>query len=302
MTVFLREADIERLLSAADAVEVVDACLRRRGEGHARELPATSLALDGGRLGVTAAVELETGPAGAAVTARFRQGGRSLVTVFASDRPELLAVVESELLTRLRAAATCVLAARALARSSARSLGVIGCGALAEAAAGALRAACPEIERAVVYCRDETRRAALARRLAAEVAEYGRDAAEQEVVVTATSSRDPVLRGEWLSHGALVCCAGATALEDRELDNRALERASFVCCDSTAQARASAGDLVEPVERGVLDWLEVHELAAVVSGEVLGRQRDDDIVVVKIAGLPEADVRLAALAAERAAR
>jgi ornithine cyclodeaminase/alanine dehydrogenase-like protein (mu-crystallin family) len=268
MTVYLREADVDSLLSLEDAVEAVEACLHRRAASRVRSLPRAALDVDGGRLAVASAVDLEAGLAGAAVTTRFRQGGRSVLALFAADRPELLAVVEAERLTRLRAAATCALAARALARPAAQSLGVIGCGTLAAAIVEALRAAFSRIERTVVYCRDDKQRAAFARLLAAEPAEYGREAAEQDIVVAATSSRDPVLRGEWLRLGALVCCAGATAVEERELDNRVLERAAFVCCDSVEQARASAGDLVEPVDRGVLDWLEVYELTAVVSGEV----------------------------------
>ena len=51
-----------------------------------------------------------------------------------------------------------------------------------------------------------------------------------------TTSRDPVLRGEWLEPGALVCAVGQTTAA-LELDNAVLERASFVCCDSIAQAK-----------------------------------------------------------------
>ena len=51
-----------------------------------------------------------------------------------------------------------------------------------------------------------------------------------------------------------------------------LERATFVCCDSIEQARLESGDLIEPIETGVLDWLEVHELQEVVAGEVAGRE------------------------------
>ena len=109
-----------------------------------------------------------------------------------------------------------------------------------------------------------------------------------------------MLRGEWLQPGALVCAAGANRIEARELDNAVLERASFVCCDSLEQARIEAGDLVEPVERGVLDWLEVHELAEVVAGETAGRQADDDIVVFKSLGIAAEDVAVAALVHERA--
>jgi ornithine cyclodeaminase/alanine dehydrogenase-like protein (mu-crystallin family) len=115
-----------------------------------------------------------------------------------------------------------------------------------------------------------------------------------------TSSRDPVLRGEWLQPGALVVAAGANVVSRRELDNTVLERASFVCCDLIEDARLESGDLVEPVEAGVLDWLEVHELHEVVSGELTGRQSQDDIVVFKSNGLASWDVAIGAAALAQA--
>jgi ornithine cyclodeaminase/alanine dehydrogenase-like protein (mu-crystallin family) len=110
-------------------------------------------------------------------------------------------------------------------------------------------------------------------------------------------TREP---GEWLRPGAVVCAAGANRREARELDNEVLARASFVCCDSREQARIEAGDLVEPVERGVLDWLEVHELAEVVSGDVAGRQSDDDVVIFKSVGIAAEDLAVAKLVYDRA--
>ena len=91
--------------------------------------------------------------------------------------------------------------------------------------------------------------------------------------MTVTTSHDPVLRGEWLQPGALVCAVGANDPRARELDNVVLERAAFVCCDSLEEARLESGDLIEPVEHGVLDWLEVHELQEVVAGELPGGRR-----------------------------
>jgi alanine dehydrogenase len=79
-----------------------------------------------------------------------------------------------------------------------------------------------------------------------------------------------------------------------------LERASFVCCDSRDQAKLESGDLIEPVESGVLDWLEVYELQDVVTGEVRGRDSDDDIVVFKSNGLAAWDVAAAVVVVERA--
>ena len=86
----------------------------------------------------------------------------------------------------------------------------------------------------------------------------------------------------------------------RELDNVVLERAAFVCCDALDGAKQESGDLIEPVEHGVLDWLEVHELQEVVAGEVTGRQSDEDVVVFKSNGLAAWDVAVAAVAVARA--
>ena len=86
----------------------------------------------------------------------------------------------------------------------------------------------------------------------------------------------------------------------RELDNVVLERATFVCTDSREQARLEAGDLIEPVERGVLDWLEVHELHEVVAGGLSGRAADGDIVLFKSNGLPAWDLAAAARVVELA--
>jgi ornithine cyclodeaminase/alanine dehydrogenase-like protein (mu-crystallin family) len=93
---------------------------------------------------------------------------------------------------------------------------------------------------------------------------------------------------------------GANRIQSRELDNAVVERAAFVCCDSKEQAKIEAGDLVEPVERGVLDWLEVHELSEVVGGEVQGRAQDDDIVLFKSLGIAAEDLAVGALVLERA--
>ena len=57
--------------------------------------------------------------------------------------------------------------------------------------------------------------------------------------MTVTTSKDPVLRGEWLNEGVLVCAVGANDLSRRELDNVVLERATFVCCDSREQSTSS---------------------------------------------------------------
>lgn len=297
---YLREADVEELLSPADAVEAVEGCFRRIAGGAVDNRPRFRLGLEGGIMNVMAAADRELGVAGLKAYAAFREGARFVVPLFAADRPELLALVEADRLGQLRTGAASGVAARLLAKSGARTLGVIGSGWQAESQVACIRAAVPSVERVVAYARNAERLADFCRRVGAEPGEYNRDAAQQDVVVTATTSRDPVLRGEWLREGALVCAIGANRIQARELDNAVVERASFVCCDSVEQARIEAGDLAEPVERGVLDWLEVHELAEVAAGELPGRQSDADVVLFKSLGIAAEDLAVAALVVERA--
>jgi ornithine cyclodeaminase/alanine dehydrogenase-like protein (mu-crystallin family) len=258
------------------------------------------LRLEEGRLADMAASDLELGYAGVKTYAGFASGTAFVVALFSVERPELVALIEADHLGRLRTGAASAVAAKHLAREGASSLGVIGCGDQAETQVTCIRAALPTIEHVVAYCRTERNLRAFCKRVDAEPAESHREAGEQDIVVTITTSRDPVLRGEWLQPGALVCAAGANNPAARELDNVVIERASLVCCDSLEQARIESADLIEPVERGVLDWLEVHELQEVVAGELPGRQSPDDIIVFKSNGIAAWDVAIAAAAVERA--
>jgi alanine dehydrogenase len=300
VTLFLSESDVQELLSPADAVDAVEASFRRIAGGAVQLAPRRRLDLEEGRLADMAASDLELGYAGVKAYAGFQEGAAFVVALFSVARPELVAVIEADRLGRLRTGAASAVAARHLAREGATTLGVIGCGGQAETQVTCIRAALPALERVVAYCRTESNLQAFCKAVSAEPGESHRDAAACDIVVTITTSRDPVLRGEWLNAGALVCAAGANNGKARELDNVVLERASFVCCDWLPQARTESADLIEPVETGVLDWLEVHELAEVVGGELPGRQSPDDIVVFKSNGIAAWDVAIAAAAVERA--
>ena len=300
MTLFLSESDVQSLLAAEAAVEAVERSFRRMAAGAVEIAPRRRLGLAEGRLADMAAADLELGYACVKAYAGFAEGAAFVVALFAADRPQLVALIEADHLGRLRTGAASAVAARHLAREGATSLGVIGCGDQAVTQVACIRAALPSLDRVVAYCRTQRNLLAFCKRVGAEPAESNREAAEQDIVVTITTSRDPVLRGEWLRAGALVCAVGANKPAARELDNVVLERASFVCCDWKEQARIESTDLIEPIQQGVLDWLEVHELHEVVAGELPGRLSPDDIVVFKSNGIAAWDVAVAAAVVKRA--
>jgi ornithine cyclodeaminase/alanine dehydrogenase-like protein (mu-crystallin family) len=300
MPLYLTEAEVASLLTPADAMEAIEASFARLTAGEVESAPRVRLALPDGVFAVMPCVDRGLGFAGLKTFAWTSESTPFLVVLLTIDTPHVEAIVEADRLGQLRTAAASAVAAKHLARPGASMLGVLGCGRQAAAHIVALRAAVPSLDRTIVYCRSEARLDAFCKEHGCEAAESHQEAGACDVVVTATTSKDPVLRGEWLQPGALVLAIGANDPAQRELDNIVLERASFVCTDSREQARLEAGDLIEPVARGVLDWLEVHELQEVVAGEVSGRADEADIVVFKSNGLAAWDIAAAARVVELA--
>ena len=294
MPLYLTETEVGELLTPADALDAVESCFHRLAAGEIENVPRQRTRFEEGFLAVMWAVDRELGLAGLKSYAAGHERVSFVVVLFDTETASLAAVIEADKLGQLRTGAASGVAAKHLAREGATSLGVIGCGWQARTQVACIREAVPSIERVVAFCRSADRLAEFCAEVGAEAGESHRDPAEQDVVVTVTTSRDPVLRGEWLRPGALVCAVGANDPRRRELDNAVLERAAFVCCDSLEQAKRESGDLIEPVEAGVLDWLEVYELHEVVAGELPGRQQPDDIVVFKSNGLAAWDVAVAA--------
>ena len=300
MPLYLREADVAALLTTADALAAVEASFLRLARGAVDNRPRERLPLDDGVFAVMTCADRELGFAGLKSYAWLPGGTPFAVLLFSLADARLDAVIEADKLGQMRTGAASGVAARHLARGGAASLGVVGCGWQAASQIAAIREALPSIERVVVYCRNEARLEEFCREHDCEPAESHREAADHDVVVTITTSKDPVLRGEWLRSGALVCAVGANDPRRRELDNAVLERAAFVCCDSREDSMKESGDLIEPVTQGILDWLEVHELQEVVAGEVQGRSSEDDVVVFKSNGIAAWDLAVGARVVELA--
>jgi ornithine cyclodeaminase/alanine dehydrogenase-like protein (mu-crystallin family) len=137
-------------------------------------------------------------------------------------------------------------------------------------------------------------------RIQVRAVDSAEDAArDSDIVITATSSRDPVLLGEWLTPGTHVNAVGANRAQARETDDQVLLRSVFVCVDSLEQAKLEAGDLIAPIERGIASWARVRELGEVVVGKTGGRVERDDITLFKSVGLAVEDVAVGAWVYER---
>jgi alanine dehydrogenase len=113
-----------------------------------------------------------------------------------------------------------------------------------------------------------------------------------EIVIAATTSREPVIRGEWLQLGAHVNAIGANMHNRREMDDAALKRAALITVDSLEQAREEAGDLILGLPGSGRDWDDIVELHEVVGGSKR-RTSDEEITVFKSCGIALWDVAAA---------
>ena len=119
-------------------------------------------------------------------------------------------------------------------------------------------------------------------------------AEEKDIVITATTSREPVLNGHWIAEGTHINAAGSNYLASVELDAVAVRRCDSIVVDSKDQARIEAGDFVQPLEDGSIHWADVHELGQVIVGRYTGRARSEDVTLFKSLGIALEDIAVAA--------
>jgi ornithine cyclodeaminase/alanine dehydrogenase-like protein (mu-crystallin family) len=125
-------------------------------------------------------------------------------------------------------------------------------------------------------------------------------AEKMDIVVTATSSREPVLNGHWLAEGTHVNAIGSNFLGKAELDAAALRRCAEIVVDSKDQARLEAGDFQQALDDGSLRWANVHELGQVIVGRFAARKHPQDVTLFKSLGVAIEDVAVAARVYARA--
>jgi ornithine cyclodeaminase/alanine dehydrogenase-like protein (mu-crystallin family) len=119
-------------------------------------------------------------------------------------------------------------------------------------------------------------------------------AEDKDIVITATTSREPVLNGHWIAEGTHINAIGSNFLGKAEIDAVTVRRCESIVVDSKDQARLEAGDFVQALEDGSIHWADVHELGQVIVGRYTGRAHPQDVTLFKSLGIAIEDVAVAA--------
>jgi ornithine cyclodeaminase/alanine dehydrogenase-like protein (mu-crystallin family) len=233
------------------------------------------------------------------------------VTLFDGETGVPTAILDASAVTAVRTAAVTAVATGVLARRDARALAILGAGVQGRAHLRAL-ATVRDFERVRVYAPTQAHAQALAEQaaaadapgaeltVAASAEEAVRDA---DVVVTATSAREPVLARGWLKPGAHLNAVGASTPAAREIDT-ATVAASALFCDSRESLRHEAGEFQLAIAEGAISG-EQHvraELGEVLAGTAPGRRDGSELTLFRSLGIAIEDLAAAqsAVAAARA--
>lgn len=227
-------------------------------------------------------------------------GNRYLLLLYHQSDGELLALLDADEVTRLRTAATTVVAARILQPEPQIAIGLIGSGFEATGHVRALARIWP-LERIAVHSPSPERRVAFAERMTAELEIDVRPvdtaaAACQaaSTLVLATKSRSPVLDGADLPPGAVALSIGSTRPDLRELDRATLARTSVLLVDDARQVQLESGDVMDAIEHGALEQSQLVPIGAALAARSTPPLRDArDVLTFKSVGTAVQDLALA---------
>ncbi|HEV2492146.1 MAG TPA: ornithine cyclodeaminase family protein [Terriglobia bacterium] len=295
----LTEEDVLALLPMARAIELVEASFLAQHKGEAINRPRQRILLPHASLHYMAAALPEDNLLGMKIYTVTRHSFRFVVLLYEASTGRLLALIEADHLGRLRTGAASGVATKYLARADATRVGVIGTGGQARTQLAAVTEV-RKIAQARAFGRDTERRSTFCREMSnqlgivVEPAESAEAAvSDADIVITATTSNQPVVRGDWLRPRTHINAIGANMARRRELDDAAIARAGVIVVDSLEQSREESGDLIQGFKSSPSRWEDVHDLHEIVAGSRRGRKTDDEITLFKSNGIAIWDVAVA---------
>jgi len=248
-------------------------------------------------------------PNNPAVGKRTTQG---VILLSDTNNGDPLACLNASYLTRLRTGAVSGIATKHLARETATSVVVIGCGAMAEEQLQAVLAV-REISSIMLYNRTQAKTHSFAKKITELSPEYNGEiavmndvneaVAKADIIICSTRSEAPVFAGQALRYGAHINGVGSYLPHMQEVDLATLKRCSKIVVDTFEGVKAEAGDFIIPANDGVWSFSQLHgEIGELSSGRIKGREDHEEITFFKSVGTAYFDLAVAAAVYQKAVK
>jgi ornithine cyclodeaminase/alanine dehydrogenase-like protein (mu-crystallin family) len=300
MPLLLTDTDVNKLMTMKECVEVIEDSFRQVADGQTWNRPRSRIRMPRGFHHLLAASVLGSDVFGLKTYTSFRSGVRFIVMLYDSNNGDLLAMVQGGRMTQLRTGAVTSVATKYMSREDSTTVGIIGTGNQGRTQlAGVYEAR--NITSVKAYDRVEDSVKLFVEEMSAEldVEITAVDTPEEavkgsDIIITMTTSRTPVLLGDWLEDGQHINAAGSNHWIRQEVDDNVVRRANSIIVDSLEDAQIEAGDLLYPIERGRIQWSQIKELADVVAGHITPRTSPEDVTLFESQGIAVSDIAAAA--------
>ena len=301
------ESEVESLLTMGECIEVMERVLSSlaRGEMHQPLRNAVRPTGAQGILGLMPSYSQSPPLFGLKEVCVFPGNpARGLdthlgaVLLHSGETGELLAVMNASAITAIRTAAVSAVATKLLARENAKNLAIIGAGVQARSHLEAIPLV-RKIDRVCVYSRTRSHAEQLDAEVADSVEEAVRDA---DIIVTTTSSKEPILRREWIKPGTHINAVGSSIASAREIDSATMAAASLFV-DRRESTVNESGDYLFALREGAIDEKHIRaEIGELLIGEATGRTSPTELTLFKSLGLGVEDLASAAFIFDKAKR
>jgi ornithine cyclodeaminase/alanine dehydrogenase-like protein (mu-crystallin family) len=298
--IFLTEEEVRSLLPMDRCIQLMEETFRGLAAGSAINQPRRRLFLPTGSV-----LHSMAGAAGKyfgtkVYSANPKHGAHFFFHLFDAGTANPLALMQANYLGQIRTGAASGYATGLLALPGASTLGLIGSGFQARTQLNAILAV-RKLKRVRVWSRSEEKRNAFAATCGTDVPVEAAGSAEEavsgaDIIATATWSKDPVIRSEWVKDGAHINAMGSNQASRRELPAELVNRAELVVVDSIEQAKIESGDLLLAWTKEQWETPRLVELK-----DVVGVHRSESAVTIfKSNGLGVEDVAAGAYVYEKA--
>jgi ornithine cyclodeaminase/alanine dehydrogenase len=309
MVLLLSRKDIESFLTIQDTIDVVEEAFKEYERGTVKMPLRSVIAVEkhGGSVLYMPALLQGMGALGVKVVSVYAKNPTeynlpTTIGVVLLNDPKNgspIAIMDGSFLTAMRTGAVSGVATKYLARKNAKELGIIGTGVQGRMQVAAVCKVRP-IEKVKAYDIAPDQCSRFCEQISKDLGVQSIQAHTPEeavrnsdIVVTSSSSKEPVLKSEWLDAGTHINAIGSHTPNAREIDAPTIKRAKIIV-DTREAALKEAGDIMIPIAQGIITPEHIFaELGEIVTGKKQGRVNDDEITLFKSQGLAIQDVSTA---------
>ncbi|HEY7535478.1 MAG TPA: ornithine cyclodeaminase family protein [Thermodesulfobacteriota bacterium] len=300
MVLFLGEEDVKQILSMSDTVNVLEETFKQQGLGNIINHPRLRIRTDKSMFHYLAGAVPHMKAVGYKAYTSYKGGVKFRVFLHAIETGELLSIMDGNFMGMIRTGATTAVATKYMSKVNSTQIGIFGTGFQARGQLMGV-AAVRSIKTIKAYSRDAEKRKSFCSEMerfieteTIPVENPDGVIKGSDIVITSTTSVEPVFKGELIEAGVHINAIGGNFLFKREIDEMVVRKSDIIVVESVEQSKIEAGEFLPAIEKGRLQWDQIYELGEIVAGKVKGRAKDDDITLFKSLGIAIEDIAVAA--------